>query len=172
MKKFSFLFAILFTVGTSFAQRIVYVDTDYILKQIPEYAQATEQLEQQVAAWNEEIAQSEQNYIDMKSSYEEKKLLLPEKLKLEEEQKLEKARQNLQTLKQQRLGVKGDVFKKQQALIKPIQDKIYNAIKQMAEQRDYDFVLDKSTGVSILFVKPKFDMSDEVLRIINRSNNN
>ena len=64
------------------------------------------------------------------------------------------------------------MFKKQQALIKPIQDKIYNAIKQMAEQRDYDFVLDKSTGVSILFVKPKFDMSDEVLRIINRSNNN
>ena len=172
MKKAVLIITLFFTVGISFAQRIVYVDTEYILNQLPEFKEATQELENQLTTWNEEIAEKEQEYIDMKASFEEKKLLMPEKLKLEEEEKLQQAETNLKELKKERLGVKGDLYKKQQSLIKPIQDEIYNAIKQMAEQRDYDMVLDKSTGVSILFVKPKFDMSDEVLRIMNRSTNN
>lgn len=172
MKKVFFIILLFFTVGTAFAQRIVYVDTEYILNQLPEFSEATQQLKQHIDDWKAEIAQKEQEYIKLKSSYEEKKVLMPEKLKLQKEKQLQQVETELINLKQQRLGAKGDLFKKQQDLIKPIQDRIYNAIKKMAEERGYDFVLDKSTGVSILFVKPKFDMSDEVLRILNRDNNN
>lgn len=149
------------------AQRIVYVDTDYILENMPEYAEAQEKLETFVAAWNEDIIKKEQAVIDMKATFKQNELLMPEVTKIEEEQKIAKAESDLAKLKLRRFGTKGDLYKKQQDLIKPIQDRVYNAIKQMSEYRDYDMVLDKATGVSILFVKPKLDVSDEVLRIVN-----
>ncbi len=167
MKTFYFLlFFLALTIGTSFAQRIVYVDTDYVLDQLPEYHQAKEELQSFTEQWSQEISEKETELLNLKVNYKEKELLLPEVDKIELEAKITHAENNLADLKRNRFGVKGDLFKKQQDLIKPIQDRIYNAIKQMAEFRNYDLVLDKSTGVSILFAKPDIDMSEEVLRIV------
>lgn len=172
IKQLFLTLALVFTLGTSFAQRIVYVDTEYILTKVSTYKEAQVQLEEMVATWQTEITEKESAVIAQKAAFEEKKALMPDNLKIKEQENIEKAQEALNQLKQKRFGVKGDLFKQQQNLIKPIQDKIYNAVKKMAEQRDYDFVLDKSTGVSILFVKPQFDMSDEVLRIMNLSPEN
>ena len=168
IKKQVLTIVLFFTVGICFAQRMVYVDTEYILDQLPAFTEAQEALEEQTAEWKDEIAEREQEVISMRADFEQKEPLMPENLKLKERDKITSAEQALRDLKNKRFGPKGDLFQKQQSLIQPIQDNIYNAVKKMADQRGYDFVLDKSTGVSILYVKPEFDMSDEVLRIVKQ----
>lgn len=170
MKKIIFSLALLFLVGTTFAQDIVYVDTEYVLSKLPEYDEAKKKLQESTAQWQKEIAEQEQKMIDLKVTFKQNELLMSDKIRLSEKKKITQLEKQLRELKSKRFGANGDLVQQQQNLIQPIQDKIYNAIKKMAEQRDYDYVLDKSTGVSILFAKPKFDKSEEVLRIINRMN--
>lgn len=164
----------LFAIAAQFAlaQKVVYVDTEYILSKMPEYENAIKSLKEHTTTWNKEIDERQKKIIDMKATFKQKELLMPENVKLKEQDLINQEEKKLIALKRSRFGAKGDIYKKQQVLIKPLQDKIFNAIKKMAERRDYDFVLDKSTGVSILFVKPKFDMSDEVLRILNNTRDN
>lgn len=161
-----------FSAQFTFAQKVVYVDTEYILSKMPEYENALKQLKEHTKTWNTEIEKKQAKIIDLKATFKQKELLMPENVKLKEQDVIAQEEKNLIALKRSRFGAKGDLYKKQQVLIKPLQDKIFNAIKKMADRRDYDFVLDKSTGVSILFVKPKFDMSDEVLRILNNTTDN
>ncbi len=168
MKQFLITLVGCFLLTTSaMSQKIVYVDTEYILESMPEYAQAQETLMEFTTLWTEDIQAKEKELLDKKALYLQNEPLMPEVKKIEEQKAIEDAENNLSALKLKRFGTKGDLYKKQQDLIKPIQDRIYNAIKQMAEYRDYDMVLDKATGVSILYVKSKIDVSDEVLRIVN-----
>lgn len=168
MKRFwiPLLVCLLFSTN-AISQKIVYVDTEYILESMPEYDEAQEKLNEFTKLWAEDIQTKEKELIDKKAAYQQNEVLMPEVKKIEEQKAIEEADANLSDLKLRRFGTKGDLYKKQQDLIKPIQDRIYNAIKQMAEYRDYDMVLDKATGVSILYVKAKIDVSDEVLRIVN-----
>ncbi len=171
MKKLSFLIVLFcLTVSTSMAQRIVYVDTEYVLDQLPEYHEAEQQLESLSQQWSSEIANKKAELIQLKSEYQQNELLLPKVDQVKQQNMIEQAEIDLRNLQRNRFGTKGDLFKKQQDLIKPIQDKVYNAIKQVSEYRDYDMVLDRSTGVSILFAKPKFDISEEVLNIVQNKN--
>lgn len=160
--------AFFFTIGTSFAQRIVYVDTEYILQKLPQYQTAKEELLSISAEWNEQIKKQEDELVALKNKFDQEKLLLPDSKKIMKENEIQELTSKLSSLKRKRFGPKGDLFQKQQALIQPIQDEIFLAIKQVAERRDYDYVLDKSKGVSILYVKPKFDMSEEVLRLLTK----
>lgn len=173
MKTKALLFVLFLFAGQfSFAQKVVYVDTEYILSKMTEYENAVKSLKEHTKTWNAEIDERQKKLIDMKATFKQKEPIMPETVKLKEQDLIDQEERKLIALKRARFGAKGDLYKKQQVLIKPLQDKIFNAIKKMAERRDYDFVLDKSTGVSILFVKPKFDMSDEVLRILNNTTNN
>lgn len=171
-KKLLLSFTLFFILGTSFAQRIVYVDTEYILGKLPQYDEALAQLESFTQEWQDEIAGKEQELMTMKTEFQQKVPLMPENIKMEEENKITTAEAGLLELKRKRFGVNGDLFKKQQDLIRPIQDQIFNTVKSVAEKRGVDFVLDKATGVSILYVKPSFDMSDEVLSQLNNTLNN
>jgi len=171
MKQLLFCLSIFFITSASVsAQKIVYVDTEYILENMTEYSEAQLKLDEFTSTWNDEIKETELALIDRKAAFKQNELLMPEVRKIEEQEAIQNGENELLVLKRKRFGTKGDLYKKQQDLIKPIQDKVYSAIKQMSEYRDYDMVLDKSTGVSILFVKPKLDVSDEVLRIINSKN--
>lgn len=171
MKKLLLLCFVLIGIAPSaFSQRFVYVDTEYILDQMPEYKTAYEQLDELTLTWNTELSQQKVALDQLKSEYKANELLLTESQKVKKEGEIRNAEKTYYSLKDRRFGIKGDLYKKQKDLIQPIQDKVYAAIKKMAEQRDYDFVLDKSKGVSMLYAKSKFDMSDEVLRIVKNLN--
>jgi len=168
MKQYLILLLVCLLFSTNaISQKIVYVDTEYILESMPEYDVAQEKLNDFTKIWAEDIQAKEKELLDKKAKYLQNESLMPEVKKIEAQKEIEDEESNLANLRIKRFGTKGDLYKKQQDLIKPIQDRIYNAIKQMSEYRDYDMVLDKATGVSILYVKSKIDVSDEVLRIVN-----
>jgi len=167
MKKLLILCFFLMGIAPStFSQRFVYVDTEYILDKMPEYKASYDKLDELTIAWKGELNQEKAKLDQLKSDFKANELLLTEAQKVKKQTEIKNAERAYYSLKDKRFGIKGDLYKKQQDLIQPIQDKVYAAIKKMAEQRDYDFVFDKSKGVSMLYAKPKFDMSDEVLRIV------
>ncbi|MBX2845749.1 MAG: OmpH family outer membrane protein [Saprospiraceae bacterium] len=167
MRKLLFLLALILGAQVyTQAQRTVYVDTKYILDNMPEYAEANSALDGMTLQWKDEIANLRAQVEELKSEFKQNELLLTEAQKVKKASEIKSKEKELFMLKDKRFGIKGDLYKKQQDLIQPLQDKVYSAIKKMAEQRDYDFVLDKSKGVSILYAKSKYDMSDEVLRIV------
>ncbi len=148
------------------AQRFAYVDTEYILNKLPAYSSAQDSIDVIADGWKDEIATLRTALEQKKTNYQKNELLLTEQQRVAKQDEIDAAEREIRALQNKRFGVRGDLYKRRQGMIKPLQDKIYNAIKKMAEKRDFDFVLDKSTGVSILYVKSKFDMSDEVLRIV------
>lgn len=146
------------------AQRYAYVDTQYILDNIPEYQEAQEQLNQMSEQWQKEIEAKFAQVEKKRRDYEAEKILLPAELKKQKENEIAKLENEAKELQKQRFGVGGDLFMKREELIKPIQDRIYEAIQQVASERNYAFVFDKANQSNLLYADPKFDMSDQVLR--------
>jgi len=171
MKKLLLLFTLFVGVAMqTHAQKFAYVDTEYVLKQMPQYAVANNAIDSLANAWQDEI-DSQQSAIDqMESTYNKNEYLMTEQQKVSKKTEIDAARRAVRENQSKRFGFKGDLFQKRQELVRPLQDKIYNAIKKMAEQRGYDFILDKSTGVSILYANAKFDMSEELLNVVKASN--
>jgi outer membrane protein len=146
------------------AQKYAIIDTRYILDKMPDYKTAQKQLDSIAAGWQKDI-DSRQAELDKKyKDYEAEKVMLSEDLNKKREDQLFNMEKDLRDLQRKRFGFEGDLFKKRQELIKPIQDKVYNAIQNMAAQRGYDFVLDKSEGNTIIFADPKLDKSEDVLK--------
>jgi outer membrane protein len=164
MKKLSVLF--LLTIGLiSFtqAQRFAYVDVEYILQNVPEYQQAQDKIDSISQVWQQEIEQKKKEIDELYKEYQEERVLLTEKMRKKKEQEIEQKEKELKELREKRFGYEGDLFKKKQELIKPIQDKVYEAIKSIAERRRYDFILDKSAGSTLLYTNKEYDKSKEVL---------
>lgn len=156
----TFVFA---AIVFSFAQKYAYVDTEYILGNIPEYADSQAELDDLSAKWQKEI-EAEFNQIDqMYQAYQAEAVLLPEEMKKKREEEIIEAEQAGKKLQRQRFGPDGDLYKKRQELIKPIQEKIYNAIEAVAVEKNYGFVFDKAGGMTMLYVNSKYDISDDVL---------
>lgn len=164
MKKI-FLLSCLMTFGImGFSQKYAIIDTRYILDKMPDYKTAQQQLDDIAAGWQKDI-DAQQNELDnMYKSYEAEQVMLSDDLKKKREDQLFNKEKNLRDLQRKRFGFEGDLFKKRQELIKPIQDKVYNAVQKMAVSRGYDFVLDKSEGITIIFADPKLDKSEDVLK--------
>jgi len=165
MKKIVFL--ILFAAGislTAAAQRYAIVDTKYILDKMPDYKTAQKQLDQTSVAWQKEIDDKQAALDKMYKDYEGEQAMLSEELKKKREDELFNKEKEVRDLQRKRFGFEGDLFKKRQELIKPIQDKVYNAIQKIAVNRMYDFILDKSEGITVIFADPKLDKSDDVLK--------
>lgn len=150
--------------GSSMAQKYAIIDTRYILDKMPEYKNAQKQLDNIAAEWQKDI-DSRQVVLDkMYKDYDAEEVMLSEDLKKKRQDQLFLKEKEIRDLQRQRFGFEGDLFKKRQELIKPVQDRVYNAVQKLATQRGYDFVLDKSEGITIIFADPKLDKSEDVLR--------
>ena len=146
------------------AQRIVIVDTKYILDKMPEYKDAQKVLDQTSMQWQKEIDDKQAVLDRMYKDYEAEQVMLSDDLKKKRETELFNKEKEVRDLQRKRFGYEGDLFKKRQELVKPIQDKVYNAIQKIAVNRMYDIILDKSEGMTVIFADPKLDKSEDVLK--------
>ena len=164
MKK-TLLLAFMLVAGIAgFSQKYAIIDTRYILDKMPDYKQAQKQLDEVAAGWQKDIDGKQTELDGMYKAYEAEQVMLSDDLKKKREDQLFNKEKDLRDLQRKRFGFEGDLFKKRQELIKPIQDKVYNAVQKMAVSRGYDFVLDKSEGITIIFADPKLDKSEDVLK--------
>ncbi|HZW69261.1 MAG TPA: OmpH family outer membrane protein [Hanamia sp.] len=165
MKKLLFIGIFILSTGlSSFAQRYAVIDSKYILDKMPEYTEAQQKLDQFSKMWQQEIDQKSAELDKMYKDYDAEKVMLSDDLKKKREDEIFNKEKALRDLQRQRFGYQGDLFKKREELIKPIQDKIYNAIQKLAVAKLYDFILDKSDGITVIFADPKLDKSDDVLK--------
>jgi outer membrane protein len=146
------------------AQRYAIIDSKYILEKIPDYKEAQKKLDQFSELWQQEIDQKQVAVDKMVKDYDAEQVMLTDVLKKKREDEIYNKEKELRDLQKKRYGFEGDLFKKRQELIKPIQDKVYNAVQKLAVDKQYDFILDKSEGITVIFADPKLDKSDDVLR--------
>ncbi len=165
MKKTLFIAACMMLVAfTTNAQRYAVIDSKFILEKLPEYADAQKALDQFSEQWQQEIDQKQALVDKMYKDYEAEQVMLSDVLKKKREDELYNKEKELRDLQKKRFGFEGDLFKKRQELIKPIQDRVYNAVQKLAIEKQYDFILDKSEGITVIFADPKLDRSLDVLR--------
>jgi len=148
------------------AQRTVIVDTKYILDKMPEYKDAQKKLDQVSLQWQKEIDDRQASLDKMYKDYDAEQVMLSDTLKKKREDQLFNKEKEVRDLQRKRFGFEGDLFKLRQELVKPIQDKVYNAIQQIAVNRMYDLILDKSEGITVIFADPKLDKSEDVLKAL------
>ena len=174
MKK-SYFFILLFLVSTFiFAQRgikIGYIDTEYILENLPEYNQISKRLEEKAGDWKKEIEERSRKIDQKKESLKSERILLTSEMIEEIEEEILIDEEELSEYQQKRFGPRGDLIIQKQQLIQPIQDQIFNAIRELAKSRNYDFIFDKSADIVMLYSDKRYDVSDQILRTISRANN-
>jgi outer membrane protein len=149
-----------------YAQRYAIIDTKYILDKIPDYKEAQKKLDLSSEQWQKEIEAKQAALDAMYRNFEAEQVMLSESLRKKREDELFNKEKELRDLQKRRFGFEGDLFRRRQELIKPIQDKVYNAIQKLAVERQYDFILDKSEGITVIFADPKLDKSDDVLKVL------
>ncbi len=154
---------LLATSAVTFAQKFAYVDTEYILGQIPEYKSAQAELDKISVQWQKEIEAKYSEIDKMYKAYQAEQILLTEDMKKKREGDIVSKEKEAKDLQKQRFGVDGELFKKRQELVKPIQDKVYSAVKTIAEKGTYSIIFDKSSELTMLYVSSKLDKSDAVL---------
>ena len=165
MKKTIFL--LLLALGAmlpSAAQKFALVDMEYILKNVPAYERANEQLNQISKKWEGEIEAVLKDVEAQYKKYQSEAVFLSDAQKTKTEESIMAKEKQASDLKKKYFGAEGELFKKRQSLMAPIQDEIYNAVKDICDQRGYQLVLDRASGGSIIYASPKIDISDEVLQ--------
>ncbi|MEI7895924.1 MAG: OmpH family outer membrane protein [bacterium] len=173
MKKTILIFSvIIFTAMMVNAQKFAYVDTQYILDNIPEFAEAQSQLDEISVQWQKEIEGKFAEVDKMYKDYQTQSVLLPDDMKKKKEQEIVEKEKDAKNLQRTRFGKDGDLFKKRQELVKPIQEKIYNAIQEIANSNNYAVVFDKGGSLTMMYANPKNDISDEVLDNMGANLNN
>tara|TARA_B100001564_G_scaffold106178_1_gene87872 strand:- start:2436 stop:3155 length:720 start_codon:yes stop_codon:yes gene_type:complete len=174
MKK-SYFFILLFLVSSfTFSQRgvkIGYIDTEYILENLAEYNQVLERLENKADGWKKEIDDRMRKIEQKKESLNSERILLTNEMIEEIEQEILFEEEELSEYQQKRFGPRGDFIIQKQQLVQPIQDQIFNAIRELAKSKNYDFIFDKSTDIVMLYSDKRHDVSDLILRTISRANN-
>jgi len=167
MKKiFLSLISILLIISSMNAQKFAYIDTDYILNKIPDFKQAQDKLDDFSADWQQEI---EGKYIEVEKmyrAYQQERVLLTEDMKVKREESIIKKEKGIEELQQKYFGPNGDLYIKRQELIGPIQDKIYNAIKELAKSNKYQVIFDSSSDLIMLYKDENLDKSDKVLKLM------
>jgi outer membrane protein len=160
------LLATFFSIAcfASQAQRYAIIDSKYILDKVPEYKEAQKKLDDFSELWQLELDQKQLAMDKMYKDYDAEQVMLTDALKKKREDELFNKEKELRDLQKKRFGFEGDLFKKRQELIKPIQDRVYNAVQKLAVEKQYEFILDKSEGITVIFADPKLDKSDDILR--------
>ncbi len=164
MKKLILTIAVILSAfAVTMAQKYAFVDSDYILTNIPEYQDALDILDEFSIDWQKEIENKFAEVDKLYKDYQAEAVLLPEDMKAQRENEIIQKEKEAKDLQKQRFGREGDLFQKRQELVQPIQEKIYNAIEEISEAQNYAIVFDKAGSLSILYAKPKYDISDDVL---------
>ena len=164
MKKFTLIASMaLLVVFTANSQKYAVVDMDYILKAIPQYESANDQLNQLSNKWQKEIEAMQAEVQTMYKNYQTELVFLTPALKKNREDSIISRERQVNDLKKRYFGPEGEMFKRRESLIKPIQDEIYNAIQELSNSKKYDLIFDKNSTVGIIFAAPKIDISDEIL---------
>ncbi|WP_309610061.1 OmpH family outer membrane protein [Flavobacterium sp.] len=173
MKKF-FLSIIFFAAifqGNAQAKgvKIGYIDMDYILENVPDYREASVQLEQKAQKWKQDIEVKKNEIIKLKDGLKIEKALLTKELVDERDEEIKFLESELLDYQQKRFGPNGDLMVQKSSIIKPIQDQVFNAVQDIADAKKYDFIFDKSSDLTMLFSAKRYDISDQVVRTITRA---
>ena len=155
------------TVMPLSAQRFGYVDTDYILENLPQYSQAQKTLQNQTQQWNQDIQNRQAAVNKRQADFLNEKVLLTEDQIKKEELEIDQEIAAIKQLQEKRYGQEGDLIRLRKSLVKPIQDQVWIAVKQVAEKRNYGFIFDKGSDLIMVYTDPKFDISREVLLQLN-----
>ena len=169
-KMFLFMGILLFTSGFTFAQKFAFVDTEYILNNIPAFKSAQEQLDQISKQYQKELESIHADLDQMYKDFQSESVLLSEDMKRKREDVIVSKEKEYKDLQKKYFGPDGDLFKKRQGLVKPIQDDIFDAVQQIANAGGYAVIFDKAGGTSMLFSNPKYDLSDQVLEKLGYKN--
>ena len=154
---------IVLTSSTSYAQKYAFIDSQYILDNISEYKAAQQQLDQLSISWQKEIEAKYAVIDKLYKDYQAEQILLTEDMKKKRELEITNKEKEVKEFQKAKFGYEGELFKKKQELIKPLQDKIYNAVKKIATDQSYAVIFDKSGDLTMLYTNSKYDKSDEVL---------
>lgn len=157
------IIAIVFT-GVATAQKFAFVDSDYILKNIPSYKAAQDELDKYSQTWESEVKKEYEAIDEMYKSYKAERVLLSEEMREQRENDIIAKEKSVKELQQKYFGAEGDLFKKREELVRPIQDAVFKAVKELSAEGSYAIIFDTASGASILYSNPRFDMSDEILK--------
>jgi outer membrane protein len=169
MKTTKTLFLLIVTLMTSistYAQKFAYVDSDYILSKMTEFAQAEEKIDDFSKEWQSEIESAYEEVEQMYRDYQSEQVLLTSEMKTKREEAIMEKEKSVQSLQQKYFGNNGDLYKKRQDLIKPIQDRIFDAVQQLAASNKYSIIFDASSDLIMLYSNPDLDKSDKVLELM------
>jgi outer membrane protein len=171
MKKIGVLtFLFILTSALAVAQKYAFVDSEYIRKNIPAFTAAQEQLDKLSKQWEKEVADGYADVEKMYKSYQNESVLLSQEMKTKREEEIIAKEKEVKELQNKYFGMEGELFKKREELVKPIQDNILKAIKEIAAEGAYAVIFDTAAGGNILFANPKFDISDQVLEKLGNKN--
>ncbi len=171
MKKLSLLIvSLLLTASVTYAQKYGFVDTEYILNNIPSYAAAQEKLDKLSEGWEQAVSESYAAVEKMYKEYQNDVVLLSKDAKTKREEQIITGERVAKELQNNYFGVEGELYKKRQELVQPIQDEIYKAVKELAVEGGYAVIFDTSSGMNMLYTNPKYDVSDEVLEKLGYKN--
>lgn len=165
------ILVLVISATAALAQRYAIIDTRYILDKMPEYAEAKKKLDATANMWQKEIDNKQAELDNMYRNFEAEKVMLSAELIKKREDELFNKEKEVRDLQKKRFGFEGDLFAERQKLIKPIQDRVYTAVQKLAVARSYDFILDKSEGITVIFADPKLDRSEDVLRELGVKSN-
>ncbi len=160
------LLALLALAPVALAQKYACINTDYVMKSIPDYANAQKRLDKYVADWTKELSDKAAELDNMRAEYEQESYLLPDNLKKRRQEDIKAKEQEIRTLQQQRFGAGGDLDARRAELLKPVQDRVYSAIERIAQEKNYAFIFDKAGSATVLYASKKYDISDEVLEAL------
>ena len=171
MKKLIMMSLVALTALTASAQKFALIDMDYILKNIPAYERANEQLNQVSKKWQAEVEALNTEAGTMYKNYQNEVVFLSQEQKKKRQEDIMSKEKEASDLKRKYFGPEGELFKKRESLMTPIQEEIYTAVKDLAELHGYSLVLDRANDSSIIFGSPKIDISNEVLKKLGYSTN-
>ena len=171
MKKIIMMLFMAITAMTASAQKIALVDMEYILKNVPAYERANEQLNQVSKKWQAEVEALNIEASTMYKNYQNEEVFLSQEQKKAKQDAIMQKEKEASDLKKKYFGPEGELYKKREALMTPIQEEIYNAVKEISDLRGYSLVVDRASNSGIIFGSPKIDISNEVLQKLGYSNN-
>lgn len=164
MKKIALLtIALMACVASAYAQKFALVDMEYILKNVPAYEMANEQLNQVSQRWQREVDAVSKEAETMYKNYQSEMVFLTDDQKKKREEEIVAKEKEATELRYKYFGPQGELYKKRQSLIKPIQDEVYNAVKKLSDERGYQVIFDRASSQNIIFASPRIDVSNEVL---------
>lgn len=164
LKRIGVLSILFLTTSLAYSQSFAYVDTEYILENIPDYKDAQGELDKLSIEWQKQLERRYSEIDKMYKNYQAEQILLTEDMKVKREDEIIKKEKAAKEYQKEKFGVDGELFQKRKELVKPVQDKVYKAISEIANYKKLGVVFDKASALTMLYTNPKYNLSDDVLK--------